>query len=203
MADFDDFIGQYITLDFSPRNQALYCLIDKVDGNSICLIPPKSVEKAGLLIDDILGCRIIDDEKEYFFEAKLVNFKKGIVDLALIIQPTTEIEEFFNLRSEKRIDYKFIAITSGDILASVKNISKTGISFISSAIHKKGDLINVSLITHYIRIECTVTGIVMRVNRLSDNKTDYGVKILEFGSFEEEKAYKHFVDIVEKDLLSL
>lgn len=203
MINFSDFVNEYLTIEYSPNHQALYCLINRVEDGNLHLSASKDFEKSGLLANDIVTCKIDEEQVEYFFEAKIISMKKELEGLNLIIKPISEIEEFFNLRTEKRINFKLIAFTDNNILASVKNISKSGILISTTAEYNKGDDINLKLVIEYPHTECSFSGIIVRATNSAGNKKDYGIKITQFKSNEDEEKYEEFIDKIANDLLLL
>lgn len=201
MVNFRDFVSQYLIIDYSPTHQALYCYINKYEDDKLFLITTPDFEKSGLLVEDTIRCKIEEDDREYFFEAKIDSMESTIEGLTLIISPSTEIDQFYNLRNEKRLHYKFLAFTAKNIIASVVNISNSGILISTTDDYQKTDIIILRLITSFPRVEYTFSGVVVRVIPRGNGKFDYGVKINKFENKDEASNYKEFVERVQQKLL--
>ncbi len=194
MLDFNDFINEYLLIEYTSTNQLLYCLITKVAENRIHLIVSRDFEKSGLLVDDIVKCRMDKKQTEYYFDARIlgVDIKSG--GLSLIIEVVTEVEEYYNVRKERRVNLRLIAFTDDKNLASVINFSKSGILLASKMIYEKGQVLDIKIVVSYPSTVCSLTGEVVRIRKAEADKSEYGIRIVQFKNEQDEKKYKSIVD---------
>ncbi len=194
MLNFSDLINEYLLIEHTSTSQLLYCLITKVDKNRIYLIVSRDFEKSGLLVDDIIKCRVDRKQTEYYFDARILGMDIRPSGLSLIIEIASEVEEYYNVRKERRINLRLIAFTDNKNLASVVNVSKSGILLASKTTYEKGKTLDVKLVLTYPSTVCVFTGEVARVRKLGADKSEYGIKIVRFMSEQDAKKYMSFVD---------
>lgn len=200
MINFNDFINEILEIDYSPNHQTVRCLISKVIDDETCVIVSRDFEKTGLLIGDIVSCRIDRIDAEYYFKARIIDARMEVEGLVLVIKPVSEVEEFFNLRSEKRINYRCIAFINEDTMATVINISKSGILLSTKVLYERGDNLKIKLLISPPHVVCNFYGTIVRIKTHPDGKKDYGIQITQFESSEDAKKYEKFVNAIEKDL---
>lgn len=198
MIKLENFVNEYLIMEYSPDHQVLYCLINKIEGNKIYLVISRDLERTGLLTDDIVKCRIDREQSEYNFKAKISGSELQTGSLNLILTPITDIEQYVNIRGEKRINLRFIAFTDENNLASVVNISKTGMLLSTKIPYSKGEKVKIKLLMSYPSTVCNFIGEVVRVSESDDERKEYGIKITQFRSSEEAKKYNKFINEIVK-----
>ena len=194
MLNLNGFINQLLIMEYTPSSSVLYCLISKIENDKVYLSVARDFEKTGLLEDDVVKCRLLEEQTEYYFDAKINGVELKPESLNLIIKPISEIEQFFNVRADMRISLRFVAFTDENNLASIINVSKAGILLSSKILYAKGDKIKVKLLISYPSSICNFIGEVTRVHENEDGKKEYGIKITQFRSNEEAKKYTKFIN---------
>lgn len=195
-----DFVNEYLIIEYGLNHNSVHCLINKVEGDKIYLSLMREFEKTGLLVDDIVKCRIDREQSEYNFKARISGIATGVEVLNLIITPITEIEQYINVRGEKRVSLRFIAFTDEKNLASVINVSKSGILLSSKIQYGRGDMVQVKLLISYPSTVCNFIGEVVRVCDTQEGKKEYGIRVNQFKSNEDAAKYSKFVNELIKTL---
>ncbi len=194
MINLENFVNEYLIMEYSPDQQVLYCLIRKIEGDKIYLVISRDLERTGLLTDDIVKCRIDREQSEYNFKAMISGSELQADSLNLILTPITEIEQYVNIRGDKRINIRFIAFTDENNLASVVNLSKTGMLLSTKIPYSKGEAVKVKLLISYPSTVCNFIGEIVRVSESTEGRRDYGIRITQFRSSEEAKKYNRFIN---------
>ena len=194
MLNISGFINQFLIMEYSPNSAVIYCLISKIEDDKIHLSVTKDFEKTGLLEDDVVKCRLSKEQTEYYFDAKIHGVELKPESLNLIINPISEVEQFINVRTDMRINLRFVAFTNENNLASIINVSKSGILLSSKIFYAKGDKVKVKLLISYPSSICNFIGEITRVHDNYDGKKEYGIKIIQFRSSEEAKIYTKFIN---------
>lgn len=198
MFDFSQFLNKYLFVDYSPFHQFVYSLVSKVENGEIYLIISRDFEKTGLLIDDIIACRVPEGDAEYFFKSRITGIDIRSEGLTLIIKPETEVEEFINARIAKRINLRIMAFTEQKQPASVINLSRKGLLLATKKQYKKNELLEVKLLLSYPSRVCSMTGEVVRLRDRSDDRYECGISIKEFSTPDDENKYSKFIMDLEK-----
>lgn len=192
MDDFSALINSYVILE-QTNKQNFYCMINKVEEKKLYLMLTRDFEKAGLVADDEVKCRIEKNESEINFKAKIIGVDITANSIKLVITPTTKIEQYLNVRGEKRIGLRFIAFTDENNLVSVVNISRSGMLFSTKIPYMLGDKVIIKLLISYPSAVCNFIGEIIRVIDTVEGKKEYGIKISQYKTDEDEKAYKKFI----------
>jgi len=198
MFDFCQFLNKYLFIDYSPVHQYVYSLVTKIEDGEISLIISRDFEKTGLLIDDVIGCRVPEGDCEYYFKSRITGIDIRSEGLTLIIKPETDVEQFFNARVAKRINLRIMAFTEQKQPASIINISRRGLLFTTKKRYKKNEPLEVKLLLSYPSRICTMTGEVVRLRDTSDDRYECGFSINKFISPEDEEKYQKFIMDLEK-----
>jgi len=198
MVDCCQFLNKYLFIDYSPVHQYVYSLVTKIEDGEIFLIISRDFEKTGLLIDDVIGCRVPEGDCEYYFKSRITGIDIRSEGLTLIIKPETDVEQFLNARVAKRINMRIMAFTEQKQPASIINISRRGLLFTTKKRYKKNDMLEVKLLLSYPSRICTMTGEVVRLRDASENRYECGFSINKFTSPEDEEKYQKFIMDLEK-----
>jgi len=198
MFDFCQFLNKYLFVDYSPVHQYVYSMVSKVEDGEIYLIISRDFEKTGLLIDDIIVCRVPEGDIEYYFKSRITGIDIRSEGLTLIIKPETEVEQFINARVAKRINLRLMAFTEQKQPASIINMSRKGLLLTTKKQYKKNDLLNVKLLLSYPSRICSMTGEVVRLRDTSDDRYECGISIKEFSTPDDESKYSKFIMDLEK-----
>lgn len=198
MFDFCQFLNKYLFIDYSPVHQYVYSVVSKIEDEEIFLIISRDFEKTGLLIDDVIACRVPEGDLEYYFKARITGIDIRSEGLTLIIKPETDIERFYNARAAKRINMRIMAFTEQKQPASIINISRRGLLLETKKLYKKNELLDVKLLLSYPSRVCTMTGEVVRLKDTSDDRYECGISIKEFSTPDDEYKYAKFIMDLEK-----
>lgn len=202
MDDFSALTNNYVILE-QTRAHNLYCMVNKVEENKIFLMVTRDFEKACLVADDEVKCRIEKNESEYNFKAKVIGVDINESSIKLVITPTTEIEQYLNVRGEKRIGLRFIAFTDENNLVSVVNLSMSGMLFLTNIPYILGDKVKIKLLISYPSAVCNFIGEIVRIIDTQEGKKEFGIKISHYKTDDDEKVYKKFIsEIVRASVLN-
>lgn len=203
MFDFCQFLNKYVFIDYSPVHQFINCVVSKVEEQEIYLIISRDFEKTGLLIDDVIACRVPEGDSEYYFKSRITGIDIRSEGLTLIIKPETDVEQFYNARIAKRINMRIMAFTEQKQPASIINMSMRGLLLTTKKQYKKNDLLDVKLLLSYPSRICSMTGEVVRMRDTVDDRYECGILIKEFSTPEDEYKYTKFITDLEKVFKSL
>lgn len=195
MVDLYDLIDEYITIEYSPNQQALYYRISKISDKKIYVDITRIFEKSGLVSNDIVLCKVYKESIEYHFKAKILNIESEADGLKLVITPVSPIEEYYDFRKDRRINFKLMAFIN-NILASVVNLSRSGVLLLTKSDFAIGDGVKVKLLLSYPNITSNFMGVIVREKTIDSSK-EYGIKIIKFHSQEDENRYNEFLNEIE------
>lgn len=192
MEEFLQLINSYVALEYRGT-QNLSCILQKVEGDKLYLMVTRDFEKSGLVAEDEVKCRIEKSMSELNFKAKIVGVDISNNSMQLILTPTTQLEEYINVRSERRIDLRFIAFTDENNLASVVNLSREGMLFSSNIAYDVGDKVQIKLLISYPSTMCNFIGEVVRIIKMPEGRNEYGIRIKQFKTEDDNKAYSKLI----------
>jgi len=198
MFDFCQFLNKYLFIDYSPVHQYVYSLVTKIEEDEIHLIISRDFEKTGLLIDDVISCRVSEGDCEYYFKSRITGIDIRSEGLTLIIKPETDVEQFINARVAKRINLRIMAFTEKKQPASIINISRRGLLLETKKQYKKKDLLDIKVLLSYPSRVCSLTGEVVRLRDTTDDRYECGISIKDFSTSDDENKYLKFIMDLEK-----
>ena len=196
MDGFPVLINNHVTLE-SDNGLIINSTIRDFNDEKIFINITVDFRNSGLVTNDEVTCHVINDDYEFLFRAKIAGAELIDGDMQMMLIPITQLEQYVNLRTEKRINVRFVAFTDENNIVSVSNISRSGLLITTKNQYSIGDKLKIKILISYPSSLCNFIGEVVRIKDIGDGKKECGLAITQFRTEDDEKIYKKFVsDII-------
>lgn len=172
--------GDLIWVKVTPESEWICDAVDNisVQKNNIEIFLVEELLMQDTMVGDAVQCRVIQNEAEYILECRVQDI--GIVNPQKVILSVVDIKKYDNIRACERYTVNLcgkIIFNNSEraTFATVKNISKTGVSITCREQISLGEEVDIDIIL-WQREVISIEGKIMRMVKI-DKNYKYGVFI--------------------------